>query len=376
MGTMNCRCALAVLIFAMAAGCVRNELYNNTQDDPLALIIGMGSSTPHLAINPTTRYLQKGESFVFSATGGMPPYTFSIVSGSGTIIPDTGLYMAPGIPDTTVIRVTDKTGVTRDASVETLAGPDDIAPASLRLWLKADAITTLSHNDPVVTWPDSSGNAFDATQSVAGQQPVFLVNFLNGRPVVRFDNAATPGNHLTLGGNYLFSTGSGVTIFALCRSSTASGGSTWQFIFDFGYLAPNGYGFSYKCDGGRFYTPTGAGLGGVDTPYTISTPRSTAEFVILCLVIEFNTNERLYLNGGVLFSLPITTLQLTAAEIDENPTRDLAAGPVTIGGQSKTQLEAGRFFNGDIAEIIYFDTAMSDAERTSIEYYLERKWGR
>ncbi len=374
MSNKKCNAIVAFIIVSFAVGCVRNELYNNTQDDPFALVTGLKPPTPALIINPTTCYLQKGESCAFSATGGTPPYSFTVVGG-GTIIPATGLYMAPGTPGTAVISVTDSAGTTRDASAETLAGPDDIAPTNLRLWLKADAITTLSHNDPVVTWPDSSGNAFDATQPVAGQQPVFLVNHLNNRPAVRFDNAATPGNHLTLGGNYLFSTGSGVTIFALCRSSTASGGSTWQFIFDFGYLAPNGYGFSYKCDGGRFYTPTAAGVGGVDTPYTISPARSTSEFVVLCLVIEFNANERLYLNGGLLLSLPITTSQLTAAEITENPLRISGGGPVTIGGSSKTELDTGRFFNGDIAEIIYFDTAMSDAERASIEYYLLMKWG-
>ncbi len=203
--------------------------------------------------------------------------------------------------------------------------------------------------------------------------PTFIENGQNGRPAVRFDNSATPGNHLTLGGNYLFNMGSGITILAVCRSDTVSGGSQWEYIFDIGFLANNGYGFSYRCFGARYYVATS--FGGVDTTYTISLAKSSSDFVIVCFRIEYGTDQRIFIDGAIAQSDPITTGQLTAAEIDESPTRMLSSGPVTIGGMSKTQLEAVRFFNGDIAEIIYYDVALGDPDRIAIEDYLTKKWG-
>ena len=63
--------------------------------------------------------------------------------------------------------------------------PTDIA--GLVLWLAADLGLALSDGDPVVTWPDQSGNGNDVTQPVAAARPTFRTAVINGEPVVRFD---------------------------------------------------------------------------------------------------------------------------------------------------------------------------------------------
>lgn len=63
--------------------------------------------------------------------------------------------------------------------------PTDIA--GLQLWLKADSLV-LSDGDPVGTWTDSSGNSNDATAS-GGSRPTYKTNILNGLPVVRFSGS-------------------------------------------------------------------------------------------------------------------------------------------------------------------------------------------
>lgn len=73
-----------------------------------------------------------------------------------------------------------------------LVGPLTVSPpdiAGLKLWLKADAITGLSDNEPVSSWPDSSGLGNDAVQPSAQKQPTYKVNVLNRKPTVRFDGA-------------------------------------------------------------------------------------------------------------------------------------------------------------------------------------------
>lgn len=67
--------------------------------------------------------------------------------------------------------------------------PTDIPDCTV--WLTAQAILGLNDGDRVVTWPDSSGNANDATTGAAeSNRPVFKTNILNGLPAVRFASAA------------------------------------------------------------------------------------------------------------------------------------------------------------------------------------------
>ena len=65
--------------------------------------------------------------------------------------------------------------------------PDQLP--NLLLWLAADLGLSLSDNDPVVTWPDQSGNGNDAAQAIAGERALFKIGILNGQPVLRFDGA-------------------------------------------------------------------------------------------------------------------------------------------------------------------------------------------
>lgn len=50
----------------------------------------------------------------------------------------------------------------------------------------------LNDGDPVSTWPDSSGNGHNATQT-GSARPIFKTNILNGKPVVRFTSAGLSG---------------------------------------------------------------------------------------------------------------------------------------------------------------------------------------
>ena len=70
-----------------------------------------------LAISPTSTTLPVGSQFTFSASGGDPPYSYSIVTGSGTIDESSGLYTAPSTPGMDTIQVMDSVGATSEARV-------------------------------------------------------------------------------------------------------------------------------------------------------------------------------------------------------------------------------------------------------------------
>lgn len=72
---------------------------------------------PALAISPSSKTIAVNNVFTFSATGGVSPYTYSIVSGGGSINSSTGAYTAPASSGSATVRVTDGYGNTSNATV-------------------------------------------------------------------------------------------------------------------------------------------------------------------------------------------------------------------------------------------------------------------
>ena len=89
------------------------------------------TNPPALQINPTTATLNTGANCTFTASGGVPPYVFSVTSGTGTIVPATGLFTAPGIAEIDTVKVTDAGARTASATPVTIVlpgGPLTISP--------------------------------------------------------------------------------------------------------------------------------------------------------------------------------------------------------------------------------------------------------
>jgi hypothetical protein len=85
------------------------------------------NNTP-LQIAPGAVNVLTGGSVVFVAVGGQTPYTFSILSGIGSVQAITGIYIAPGTTGSATIRVTDAAGTTSDATVTVQNGSGNGAP--------------------------------------------------------------------------------------------------------------------------------------------------------------------------------------------------------------------------------------------------------
>lgn len=73
-----------------------------------------------LAVSPLTATVIVNGTCTFTASGGTPPYRFSIVSGSGTINAETGVYTAPAAPSSDPIQVGDAAGGTAEARAVTV----------------------------------------------------------------------------------------------------------------------------------------------------------------------------------------------------------------------------------------------------------------
>ena len=69
-----------------------------------------------LAISPSSKVMVVNGNFTFSASGGIPPYTFSKFSGDGAMAAG-GAYTAAATSGSAVVRVTDSASATSDATV-------------------------------------------------------------------------------------------------------------------------------------------------------------------------------------------------------------------------------------------------------------------
>ncbi len=111
---------------------------------------------PSLTISPSSRSLAVNQTFTFSGTGGVPPYSFAKVSGTGTISASTGLYTAPATPGTAIVRVTDSTGANSVASI-TVSVPVAISPSSRTLAVGGSQTFTASNGAPPYAFSILSG---------------------------------------------------------------------------------------------------------------------------------------------------------------------------------------------------------------------------
>ena len=80
-----------------------------------------------LRIVPTSAALEWGGSIDFNAAGGFGTYVFSLVSGLGSVDPDTGIYTAPSQDTDAVVQVEDDSGQAAQAAVTVRAAAQPLA---------------------------------------------------------------------------------------------------------------------------------------------------------------------------------------------------------------------------------------------------------
>jgi hypothetical protein len=220
----------------------------------------------------------------------------------------------------------------------------------LSLWLRADCVTgnaaDPADNSTVNTWSDLSGLGNNATRQSG--TPTFQSdssNLINSQPVVNFDGSSTFTSI-----DIRAITRPSVTIFAVYKLRSTNTVGVWGID-----------------DGGwdRFFMARWSGDNGIISHSgTTNVPNSGQNGVtkLITTIYRYNvgSGSSVYDNGTL-----VSSFTDTAAE---------SAAQTTLRIGSIGAIGGGYQLIGDIAELIIFDQAMSEADRKTVNGYLNTKY--
>ncbi|MBU2547139.1 MAG: LamG domain-containing protein [Proteobacteria bacterium] len=243
-----------------------------------------------------------------------------------------------------------------------LATPAACLPSGNRvLWLKADAGVTHS-GGAISQWNDQSGAGANAAQATVAEQPTWVEDGPNHKPVVRFDGT----NDWLKITNFAGLTNQNAYSILMNGSCEASG--LPRDIL--GGMDPATYPPAATTHGLLLEVLTGNNVrllhrfpfaaGGGDNLQTTSGGFSYATPLNLALV-RSATNMNAWINGSLQSPAQATTTAAFNLNMD-----------VAVGRLSPAQTI--RYLYGGIAELLVFNKALSDSERSRCESYLDWKY--
>jgi hypothetical protein len=260
---------------------------------------------------------------------------------------------------TLTLAATDDAGATGYGGVRVTVLPetDPVPPRDrLVLWLKADAIEKLGDGDAVAEWPDSSGNGLDPSQAEAAKRPVWAAKAVNGLPAVRFDGA---DDHLrTRYYRDLFATSYKVSVFAVFRAAGTVGNR--------GLLSANWTALA----------TTGEKGGGLVYTTAYATPENGTAWRDVGPARAGGVRPDRWTVGAVVRAgdrAGETRLRVDGVRNDDGaavPYHPMNAERGFVGC-----LRGGSgCWKGDVAEVLVYADALSDASCLAVERYLRRKY--
>jgi len=248
------------------------------------------------------------------------------------------------------------------ASFSVTPAPNPVSPddfANLRGWWSADygvytdagMASPAGDTDLVYTWEDRSGNALNFVQATEANRPTYKVNQINSLPVIETDGTsrALLTSRILSDDNFsIFAVARAVSSAAsvLLAQNLAGGFSSTTFFRGAG---SNKFGTTFTLDDGS----TTYNLVSTSTPFDGT--------VYNVLITESNGAGLTEIRNG-----------LGAVEDSEN-------GPVWTPRNTPASLFArgglGLPMTGSIAELIIYDSKLSEDDRISVTNYLLTKYG-
>jgi hypothetical protein len=229
-----------------------------------------------------------------------------------------------------------------------------IPSTALQLWLKGDDGITKDINNKVSVWMDQSTNTKVAIQPDANKQPVWVSNVINGHAVVRY--AAVVEDYFRT--NYKGPNTGEVTMFVVAQGSNISSVIRFQneVAVSSGFLI---YGYTHNGVNNGFCTSNDGGdANGINCGFFNN---STLQIGTARWKANTTNGMQTFIDGALLAQRNSNNSVL--------PNDSLGIGSGNSSGNNPDENTIG-----DIAEIIIYDRALTDAERIQVETYLNIKY--
>ncbi|MCB0082370.1 MAG: DUF4255 domain-containing protein, partial [Caldilineaceae bacterium] len=230
----------------------------------------------------------------------------------------------------------------------------------LQLWLQSDAGIT-ADSDGVSRWTDLSGNGHHAEQAAIGRRPAFVAHGLGQYPVLRFDGN---DDRLAIQGLNYSTPLNGVTVCAVVRSTNA----TEQTIISFDSTRY----WSLALSNGdapaliRWQTTDATTTHDLASPHSLVDPRTDGRWHLVCATYDATatSDKQLFVDGEQI-------AEENAAH-SGNPLGTGARRFGFVGAESQAATVNGPvagtgFFAGELAELLLYNRALSNAERDHLE---------
>ncbi|MES2569494.1 MAG: chitobiase/beta-hexosaminidase C-terminal domain-containing protein, partial [Verrucomicrobiota bacterium] len=209
--------------------------------------------------------------------------------------------------------------------------------AGMKLWLMGDG----AWETPVGYWHDYSGNGNHAWQNALNAyKPTLVQNAVNGKPAVHFDAAAAQSLNLP---NLMAQASAGEVFVVVKADNITSNNGLWTFN-------GGGNGEFYMHSNGTIYSSFGSNA---QKPLG-----SASQNVTGFRVYQISSQAGLWQSW--IDGVPFYRSQSNTV---------LFSGAPVLGRNSE-----GFYFRGDIAELVIYDRALTDAERKSAIAYLDQKY--
>ncbi|MGH7558183.1 MAG: LamG-like jellyroll fold domain-containing protein [Gemmatimonadota bacterium] len=219
-------------------------------------------------------------------------------------------------------------------------------------WFKADAIVDLGDGDSVGTWEDSSPNNKHATQSTNSFRPVYRTDVLNGKPALRFDGVddrlVSPGQYNIWGLINYF------TVVAVVRLDSVPGSGA-QDVVGSSSISNNLDLLARRNDAGGNWLAHHSNHDGTRNSDLVLTPGRWYVLTWRLKVFQY---------------LQIRADQVYRLNDTEYSGLGTAPSQAAIGARQNGVSP----FKGDIAEVIFYTTSLSDADMEATESYLLEKY--
>ncbi|HEY9756551.1 MAG TPA: chitobiase/beta-hexosaminidase C-terminal domain-containing protein [Oculatellaceae cyanobacterium] len=271
-------------------------------------------------------------------TSSSTPYTSSFLVGSNTQINAIAVVSGVASPVASAFYAFDTNAVL-------------IPQTNLPLWLRADFGPILSSGF-VTRWADISQSENDAT-STSPNQPSLIDDAINDLPAVSFVSG-TSGNFLSVpSGVSGFSAGASMFIVAKPKALTAG-----SQILSLGSSGSMDNAVTVSINSSGEPTLSVYDSSGSPTSASSSTAFSTTAFHLYEFV-QSGTTATLFIDGK---------------QVGQNTAMNSLPSGTMTGSFIGQSISGGNYFSGDIAEVMVYNTALSQSTRSALEAFLLHKY--